>query len=54
MKTDSTLGNKTAMNNRVRSLAGTVGAKSSDSPVISDLVTAQLMQNGDLDPNKMK
>jgi hypothetical protein len=54
MKTDPNLGNKAAMANRVKALAGTVGAKTSDSPVMTDLVTAQLMQTGALDPNKIK
>jgi hypothetical protein len=55
MKTDPNVQqNKQALGNRVKSLIGTVGGSSSDSDMMTDLVAAQLIQSGDIDPNKMK
>jgi hypothetical protein len=54
MKSDPNLGNKQAMAGRVKSLIGTVGGQTKDSAMMTDLVAAQLVGQGDLDPNKIK
>lgn len=54
MKADPNLGNKQAMAGRVKSMIGTVGGKTQDSDMMTDLVTAQLVSQGDLDPKKIK